>query len=286
MLLYPLLLNELAIHPLKTQNGVRKNEVEGYKTLSISDEGYDRSTSASFVNAHRNLTNEKEFHMEIDLPGVKLEDITLTVEGSIIDLRATRRHRSSDGETIKKSRIVKTFSIDDKTVDITKIHASLIDGVLSIQAPKRKPELRSIAVTNTPHTVTQGNNPDNHHDHSTEFVLEVDLPGVKANDVSLTIEDGTISIRASRQVRTAGINSSKASIISKSYSIDETHVDLSKIKANLADGVLVLTAPKKNDGKSVSKAIPITTETGKEKVNVVTVDEKVETTEEKKNTEE
>ena len=93
-------------------------------------------------------------------------------------------------------------------------------------------------------------------DHSiteteTAFLLNVDLPGVKAADISLTFDEGILKITGTRKFR--GQHSSS---FVKSFAIDSVSMDTTNVTANLADGVLVVSVAKKV--KSIAESIPIT----------------------------
>ncbi|KAI2502068.1 small heat shock protein [Fragilaria crotonensis] len=92
-----------------------------------------------------------------------------------------------------------------------------------------------------------------HHFHESDdtVTLSVDVPGIKAQDLQVQIEDNVVRINGER--KTAG---SESKVI-RSFSIDPKTVDVDNIKANLDCGVLTLTAPKLNK-PAVSKTITIT----------------------------
>jgi HSP20 family protein len=94
------------------------------------------------------VDGDHEFTVSVDLPGVKLSDVSLTAHDGTVSIRASRRVHSSDGATVKKLRIDKSFALDQETVDISKIKANLSDGVLVVKLPKKaKPEPVVIAIT-------------------------------------------------------------------------------------------------------------------------------------------
>lgn len=82
-------------------------------------------------------------------------------------------------------------------------------------------------------------------DDETKFQLSIDVPGVKTEDIDISLEDGYLSVRAQRVVA-GGDESSKtrySSKFSQSFSLDPA-VDVEKFTATLDHGVLVVTAPK------------------------------------------
>jgi HSP20 family molecular chaperone IbpA len=90
--------------------------------------------------------------------------------------------------------------------------------------------------------------------------LSCDLPGIKAKDVSVTSDGANIQISAARHYVVGKEDSKtiKKSRFIQTFPIHSQMVDVSQIKANLSDGVLIVTAPKKTE-ESQHK-IAITTE--------------------------
>ena len=76
-----------------------------------------------------------------------------------------------------------------------------------------------------------------------EFNITLDVPGVKLNDLELKIDEGVLRITGVRQTFVSEGKAVKKSRIDHSFAID-ADIDVSKMKANLSDGVLVVTAPK------------------------------------------
>lgn len=93
------------------------------------------------------------FLMECDLPGFRKEDLSLSLNGSTLTIRAERHSDFEDGE--KKSGYLRcersygsyTRSFDVTGVDTAKIHAAYHDGVLAITMPKYvKPQQTSQSI--------------------------------------------------------------------------------------------------------------------------------------------
>jgi len=87
--------------------------------------------------------------------------------------------------------------------------------------------------------------------------ISLDVPGVKSSDLSVTTDNKSIHITGCRRRAGSGGETIKKSRFAKSFKVDAQTVDLSKLTANLADGVLVVSAPKKP--KPMSRSIMITT---------------------------
>merc|ERR1712124_135638 len=79
------------------------------------------------------VDNNEKFELTVDVPGVKEEDIDIKLEDISLTVQGQRMAAS---ETSKfSSKFSKTFSLD-QTVDVEKFTASLKNGVLTVTAPK------------------------------------------------------------------------------------------------------------------------------------------------------
>jgi HSP20 family protein len=91
------------------------------------------------------------------------------------------------------------------------------------------------------------------HETDDKYHVAVDVPGIKASDMTVDLEDNgnVLSISGARKVTKNG-ESSETKFV-KRFTIG-SNIDIDKLTANLSDGVLVLTAPKKQeDAKQVRK---------------------------------
>ena len=93
------------------------------------------------------------------------------------------------------------------------------------------------------------------------IVVSLDVPGVKAEDIDIKLEDGILAISGVRKYYNNGNkNDQDAAAMKKrkfSYTmdIDEKEINTTEIKANLSDGVLVITIPKLPKSKPVTVTI-------------------------------
>ena len=83
------------------------------------------------------------------------------------------------------------------------------------------------------------------HEDDNKFQLSIDVPGVKAADMKVQVEQGgrLLHLTGGRRVQKEG-GSVTETRFDERFTLAE-NVDATKITANLADGVLVVTAPKK-----------------------------------------
>lgn len=88
--------------------------------------------------------SEAAYTVKADIPGVKKEDISVRVDGNVVQIDAQTRsekEEKTNGEKVLRSEryygtISRTFSVADD-IDEAKVEAKYADGVLSLQLPKR-----------------------------------------------------------------------------------------------------------------------------------------------------
>ena len=89
-----------------------------------------------------------------------------------------------------------------------------------------------------------------------QYQLAVDVPGVKRDDINIELEqDRMLRISGGRKVHTTqkdGSTKTSESKFQKRFVMDES-IDKEHVSANLEDGVLTITAPKRIDHKKVQK---------------------------------
>lgn len=90
-----------------------------------------------------------------------------------------------------------------------------------------------------------------------QFQLAVDVPGVKVTDIKVNLEQGNrvLHISGGRNIKQEG--KVVKTHFEKSFTIDQS-VDASAIKANVSEGVLLVTAPKDKRFKE-AHSIEVTT---------------------------
>ena len=93
--------------------------------------------------------NESDYKLLADLPGVKKEDIKISVEDGMLSISAerkgakqlTRKNEKGEDETTGRETFSSTYYRSmtlpaDSEQDPDKMHAELVDGVLSLEIPK------------------------------------------------------------------------------------------------------------------------------------------------------
>ena len=97
----------------------------------------------------------KQYAVKADLPGVKKEDISVSVDGNVVSIEASTQGStdSKGGKVLFNERhygqMSRSFTLD-KEVDEDKATGKYADGVLTLELPKKpgapKPEAKQIAI--------------------------------------------------------------------------------------------------------------------------------------------
>ena len=100
-------------------------------------------------------SSESEVVFNCDAPGVKQDDLEVTVENHVLTIKGTRRFEAAEGEQVMLGRaygsFAKAFSLPDY-LDDSNLTASLADGVLTIRIPKQaQAKPRRIQILNGSH---------------------------------------------------------------------------------------------------------------------------------------
>ncbi len=129
-------------------------KTRGHSPFSVFDDGFN-SLMDDFLLPRRAVgvdqrlvpridvkETETAFQVKADLPGMKKEDIELTLQDGVLSISATRddEHKEeADGELLHRERIfgryVRNISLGNR-IDENSVHASFEDGVLEVTVPK------------------------------------------------------------------------------------------------------------------------------------------------------
>lgn len=97
------------------------------------------------------VDNEDMFQVQLDVPGVNVEDLKINLEddGKMLTLSGSRE-KTADGYSYT-SQFSQSFFLEDPTIDADQFSANLQNGVLIVSAPKDSKKLeeaiRSIPIT-------------------------------------------------------------------------------------------------------------------------------------------
>ena len=129
------------------------NEIEkGVEVVSnkVAETFDNLASHLPFANLAKK--EDSSFHVEVDLPGVKKEDIEINVEDDVLVISAVRHYKnevSRDDYYICESsygKLERRFVLPEN-IDSESIHASYEDGRLEIDLQKtKKAKPRTIAI--------------------------------------------------------------------------------------------------------------------------------------------
>ncbi len=115
--------------------------------LNHLDEVQEEGFISSFVPVVNTREGEYAYHIELDLPGIKKEDIEITTEDNVLTISGERKLRDEAKEEdyyrIESvyGKFSRSFTLPEK-IDVENIHAESKDGVLEVIIPKLKEEDR------------------------------------------------------------------------------------------------------------------------------------------------
>lgn len=106
-----------------------------------SDDISTISGSYPRVNIYK---NEKEYTIELEIAGIKKEQISIEVKNNTICVKGEKQIKKEYGELkyseLKKSSFIRNFPVNPEVVNIDKMSAEFEDGILSIKIPLNNQE--------------------------------------------------------------------------------------------------------------------------------------------------
>ena len=103
--------------------------------------GQEIMTTADWIPTVDISETEAEFAIQVDLPGVKKEDVKVTMENGVLTIRGERQQRQTEqGRKFHRveasyGRFVRSFTLPD-TVEATNVRAEYANGILNLHLPK------------------------------------------------------------------------------------------------------------------------------------------------------
>ncbi len=127
-------------NPFREMNEFRRS-FDQLNTMLTDIEGSTEGSFTSFTPAVNTREGVFAYHVEVDLPGVKKDDIEINVQDNIVTLSGERNTRNE----VKKEdyykveseygKFERSFSLPENT-DVENIRAETADGVLEVIIPK------------------------------------------------------------------------------------------------------------------------------------------------------
>jgi HSP20 family protein len=95
---------------------------------------------ATFAPAVDVFEDAEAIFVKAELPGLRLEDVTVGVESDVLTLSGERKSERDEGHTLRErwyGAFSRSFKLP-RTIDVERIEATLKDGVLTVRLPKRE----------------------------------------------------------------------------------------------------------------------------------------------------
>ena len=109
------------------------------------------TSSRTFDPAVDVRTSDTEVALAWDMPGVKQEDLEITLADHVLTVKGTRRFDSKDNERVMLGRAYGSFTRSytlPETLDDQHLTAELAEGVLTVRMPRaEKAKPRKIEIT-------------------------------------------------------------------------------------------------------------------------------------------
>jgi HSP20 family protein len=108
-------------------------------------DSFQEENLSSFVPVVNTREGEFAYHVELDLPGIKKEDIEITTEDNVLTISGERKLKDEvkedDYYKIESvyGKFSRSFTLPEQ-IDVENIHAESSDGVLEVIIPKLKTE--------------------------------------------------------------------------------------------------------------------------------------------------
>jgi len=116
----------------------------------VMDSNWDNTMWTPMVSERMPRTNiyegEKDYRIEMDLPGIRHEDLDISLESDVLTVKAERNYEAPEGykahrcEVTSKVGFRRSFTLGT-AVNAEKISAEFKDGVLHIVVPKSERSL-------------------------------------------------------------------------------------------------------------------------------------------------
>ena len=128
-----------------SRTGTRQGVDVLNQLLNQLDEVKEEHFLSTFVPIVNTREGEFAYHVELDLPGIKKEDIEITTEDNVLTISGERKlkdeAKEEDYYRVESvyGKFSRSFTLPEK-IDVENIHAESSDGVLEVIIPKLKEE--------------------------------------------------------------------------------------------------------------------------------------------------
>lgn len=120
----------------------------------LKNSGLARSETSQWVPAVDVKEDEHKYQFLMDLPGIKKEDVNISMHDNVLTIEGSREHEMEENEKEKyyryervKGKFYRQFTLPE-SVNEENIKANMKNGVLEILIPKKEaPKARTIKVS-------------------------------------------------------------------------------------------------------------------------------------------
>jgi len=130
--------SDMALPAMRTAGAVRR--LDPFRDFDRLFDGLvARWDEQLFTPAADVSETEQEYVLDIELPGVRREDVTVEVDGGEVRVTGELKEKEREGLFHRKTRRVGKFAYRvtlPRDVDSTNVAASLEEGVLTVRVPK------------------------------------------------------------------------------------------------------------------------------------------------------
>ena len=100
---------------------------------------YNEENSVSKYSDYKIEENDNIYTIEMDMPGVRKEDLDIGIKENMLSIYAERKRMSKTDEKEEVvSKYEQSFNISVKGIDIENISANFENGVLTLTLPKKE----------------------------------------------------------------------------------------------------------------------------------------------------
>ncbi|MBW5397108.1 Hsp20/alpha crystallin family protein [Brachyspira pilosicoli] len=110
-----------------------------HSILDDFDNFYNEENSVSKYSDYKIEENDNSYTIEMDMPGVRKEDLDIGIKENMLSIYAERKRMSkTDDKEEVVSKYEQSFNISVKGIDIENISANFENGVLTLTLPKKE----------------------------------------------------------------------------------------------------------------------------------------------------
>lgn len=132
---------------IKKGDTTMKNYITTRNNHDLFDEAFDSFFRPFYVDSESSFMKtdiketDKNYVMDVEMPGLDKKDISLKFESGYVTISAKKEEHESDGKYLRRERATsysRSYYMGD--VDEKQIKAKYENGVLTVTVPKDKPE--------------------------------------------------------------------------------------------------------------------------------------------------